>query len=587
MNDGSPRRRLRILRPLVGLIVVWAAWATVHVVLAAGELQEGQRRATAAQRVASPATLRSGAVVEAFAEAGGPFDAATRRLQHPTLAPARTLPVLGRQLRAMAGLAGAAGEAADAGSRAAAELQRILDAPPTTGRERLQLLARLGSTVKALEGDLADLDLGPSDALVGSLEQARSEVEASLQEAESAMADAGAAIGAVDRLLRGPSRYLLLAANNAEMRAGAGTFLSVGILRAEGGDLELSDLQRVSAITVPDPPPPVEGDLAARWGWTNLNREWRNLGMSPRFDANAALASRMWAASTGEEVDGVISLDVLALAAILEATGPVELDRRSIDAEAAVPFLLNAQYDGLDDDQDQAERRERLGELAGVVVQRVQGGDFDVERLATGLMSSVDRRHLMAWSGDRAVQEGWRAAGASGEIIDRSLMVSVLNRAGNKLDWFLRIDNDVVVREEAEGRLMEVRVRLQNRASGNEPRYVLGPDRRVGVEVDVGEYLGMVAVTMPFGTGLIDVEGGTVSVQGPDGPAEVAAVEVRVPRGETTTLTFRLRLPDSIDRIRVEPSARESPARWTIGDRQFRDHRPHEVDLVPATVRGG
>src|SRR5688500_1168631 len=104
--DGSRQRprRSRIFLPLLALIVVWSGWTVLQVVRAAGELQEGQRRAVAAQRSVAPDTLRSGAVVEAFARAEEPFRAASARLRHPILAPARVLPVGGRQLRAMAAL---------------------------------------------------------------------------------------------------------------------------------------------------------------------------------------------------------------------------------------------------------------------------------------------------------------------------------------------------------------------------------------------------------------------------------------------------------------------------------------------------
>jgi len=563
---------------------MWLGWTVVQVVTAARELQQGQRRAEVARRAVTPDALRSGAVADALTAASRPFGTAERRLRQPALAPARLLPVVGRQLRAMAALGGAGADATEAGARAARQVQAVLGEPPSTGSERLALLARLRRTTETLDGDLARLDLGPRNALVPALARGRNDVAAALEEARAAADGAGSAIGAVETLLRGPSRHLVLAANNAEMRAGTGMYLSVGVLRSEGGDLDLSDLQRTSSIVVPDPGVAPDGDLADRWGWTNPGREWRNLGMTPRFDANAELARRMWAASTGDTVDGVLTLDVLALARILAATGPVELDGAPLDADRAVPFLLNEQYDGLDDDDDQAERRERLGELAALVVRRVQEGTFDVELLASGLMTSVQRRNLMVWSPDAPTQAGWRAAGAAGELDERSLMVSVLNRAGNKLDWFLRIDNEVRIERAGGGTVAALRIRLQNRASGDEPRYVLGPAR--GLDLPRGEYVGLLTINAPRGSELVGIDGGFASVRGPDGPTEVVATEVRIPSGGTTEVVVRLRLPSSLRSVRVEPSARESPARWSVDGRRFRDHRPHEVE-VAATDRGG
>src|SRR5439155_10126956 len=90
-------------------------------------------------------------------------------------------------------------------------------------------------------------------------------------------------------LLRGPRHYLLLAANNAEMRAGSGTFLSAGSLDFTDGQIHLGEMTPTAELPPADGVP-ITGDSNALWGWTQPTREWRNLGMSPRFDQTAALA---------------------------------------------------------------------------------------------------------------------------------------------------------------------------------------------------------------------------------------------------------------------------------------------------------
>ena len=128
------------------------------------------------------------------------------------------------------------------------------------------------------------------------------------------------------QLLQGPRNYLLLAANNSEMRVGSGAFLSVGVLSTADGSLHLGPVRSIIDFNLPDDRVPLTGDLADRWGWLEPNREWRNLASSPRFDANAELATQMWKASTGQDVDGVMAIDIDALRAMLAATGPVVVD---------------------------------------------------------------------------------------------------------------------------------------------------------------------------------------------------------------------------------------------------------------------
>src|SRR5207244_8808773 len=143
---------------------------------------------------------------------------------------------------------------------------------------------------------------------------------------------------AVASLLTGPRTYLVLAANNAEMRAGSGMFLSIGELTTSAGSLRLTGMSSVTEVPIP-PGVPVEGDLASRWGFIDPAADWRDLMLSPRFDASAQLATRMWAAAGRGPVDGVLVLDPVALSGILQATGPVQVGPRPIGRFRVVPEL--------------------------------------------------------------------------------------------------------------------------------------------------------------------------------------------------------------------------------------------------------
>ena len=54
----------------------------------------------------------------------------------------------------------------------------------------------------------------------------------------------------VATILQGPQTYLVLAANNAEMRAGSGAFLDVGVATTSDGSV---DLERLRALGRPHP----------------------------------------------------------------------------------------------------------------------------------------------------------------------------------------------------------------------------------------------------------------------------------------------------------------------------------------------
>ena len=99
--------------------------------------------------------------------------------------------------------------------------------------------------------------------------------------------------------------------------------------------MEMGELFPTGDLYIDEPTVPLDADLRDRWGWLNPNQEWRNLGVSPRFDATAELASRMWTSLGGAPVDGVLALDPIALQAIMKATGPVDVAGRG--AEGPLP----------------------------------------------------------------------------------------------------------------------------------------------------------------------------------------------------------------------------------------------------------
>ena len=511
---------------------------------------------------------------------------ARRLVRNPLVAPATVLPVAGRQLRSLGALAAAGEDLGREGAEGAARVRTLVDDTPTTAAGRVELVGTLADVLGGLHDDVAAIDLGPDEALVGPLDDRRRALQDDLTDAVGRLAAAERSARTVHDLLRGPRRYLLLAANNAEMRNGSGTFLTAAVLSTNGGAFDLGETQRTSELLLPAPGVPVEGDLAERWGFTGLNREWRNLGMSPRFDATAALAARMWEAKTGDRIDGVLAVDVIALSAILEATGPIDVDGRTFDARSIVDHLLHDQYGSLGDDdtrtQAQAERREQLGRIAEAATESIEAGGFDSRELARGLLEAASGRHILAWSADAEEQQGWVDAGVAGRLGPDSLLVSVINRAGNKLDHFLR--PEVALRSEpaagGEGTEFTLEVDLHNEVDDDEVPYVAGPAE--GVDAAPGTYIGIIAVHLPADATGLSFEGGRTVVGGPDGPTRVIGGEVVLERGASLGVVVRFTRPSRVGTIRIEPSARVPGSRWRLGERSFTDRKPRTLTYSPS-----
>jgi hypothetical protein len=580
---ARPGRRWWLLAGLV--VLLWGIAVGVLLVQAALDLREGRTAAQAARDDLDTDAVTSGRPVPALRRAAARFGSARRASGNPVLAPVRFLPVVGRQLRSVHALSGAAHEVADAAAVAVARASAALESPPAGGPARVAQIRELAETLsQARRRVMAVDDLGPRQGLLGPLASARNDFARDLADARDALADAEAGANAGLRLLEGPRRYLLIAANNAEMRGGSGMWLSGGVLTTAAGRLDLGEVAPLAdrynppedvRIPIPDP------DLAARWGalW-QPERDWRGLMASPRLPASATLGLRMWEAAGEEPVDGFFVIDPVGLGAVIAATGPVEVEGERFDQRSVVPYLLHEQYLVLGDDPSgNEERREELGRIAEAAFDALDRGDWSAATLASELGKAIRGRHLLAWSSDPVEQAGWEAAGMSGDLAADSLLVSVLNRGGNKLDQFLEIKAELRtdLRADGDGTDAHVRLSLVNTTPLGLPRYVAGP--LPGVWWEYGDYIGLVVFSVPgAATELEVVDGGQPHVFGRDGPTNVVSADLVLPRGARREMLLRFRLPDGVRQLQVEPSARVPPLRWVHGSSRWEDSAPHAAN---------
>ena len=573
-REARPTRRI-VRRVVLLALFVWFVSAGGTLAWAGWQARAGLDAADAA-RDAAAADVTSPEALAELREAHSLFESASRSAGAAHVVPLRLLPVLGRQIRSLDALAGGASRVADVSADALSAGQTALEETPGGRSQTPPLLRRLSEIAIDADRRLADIDLGPDEALLGPLWSARDKLADQLAELRTGLGRGAAGARAAADLLQGPRRYLVLAANNAEMRAGSGMFLSAGVLETRDGALVLSPFRPTEELAVPAGAVPLTGDLADRWGWLKPNEELRNLGVSPRFDVSAPMAAAMWEAAGGGRVDGVLAVDPVALRAVLAAVGSVDVEGRTIGADVVVDRILHDQYVEHAADPRQDARREDLGLIAGEVMRALDSRDWKADRLGRELAAASRGRHLLAWSSRAAEQEGWQAAGIDGSLRDDSVMVAVLNRGGNKLDRFLRVRAELDLRREGSGTEGTLRLTLRNETPAGEPPYVAGPHPSSGV--GEGEYVGLVAVSLPAASQGARIEGtSNLAVAGADGPTRVVAAPMRVARGEEVTVVVRFGLPSEGGSLRVEPTARVPGVAWSGGGQEWHDGSAHTL----------
>ena len=574
-------RRRRIVFGVVAAVLAWLGISAVLLALAAADAREAEQSLRRLQGSTSGADLLRGDAGEELASARDDLTSASRKAHLPVITPLRVLPFVGRQVTAFQEMLGASSGVLDVGVEALGSTREQLGGELPQGGARVELMESLEGVLDvALEELLGEAEgMGGGDGLIQPLADAHDELSEHLGDVTDQLSDATLTIAALRTFLDGDGRYLVLAANNAEMQDGWGMPLQAGVMTVDDGEASLPDLEPTSDLLLPQGVP-FEGDLATNWGRLEPNREWRNLALTPRFIEAAPLAARMWEARGGGPVDGVLSVDPYALRAVLAATGPVTVeDGTTVSAESVVPFVLHDQYiDESIDEPGRAERQDRLSDVAAAAVDAL-GGPVDAITLADELMQAAYHRHVLAWSSVAEQQAGWEASGIDGELGPQSTMVSLVNRGCNKLDWFVDAAADLELTPTAEGREGTLRITVDNRTPGGQSSYIAGPQPRCGVTA-AGDWLGFVNVHLPGRVGQAEVEGGGVVVDGRDGPTRVVAANLAVGAGQQAEVVVRFEVPSDVVAVEVEPSGRARPVPWRVGDRRFGDDRQHTVELT-------
>jgi len=558
---------------LIAAVVLWFLAAAVMLWQARQSIESGIDRLEEARDLLSPGDLVQGEGRPVLEAAERDFARARDLAGSPILAPFGFVPLLGAQVRSIESQTAAAAEVVGVGLDAMAQADAVFATTPQAGPERVAMIQEVGGIATQAEDRLSGVDLGSDFFLVGPIGDARQEFSERLTDIRQSLADSRLAADGFAQFLQGPSRYLLLAANNAEMRAGSGMWLSAGVLTAENGMTTVGELVPTGDLVLPAGAVATPPELAELWGFMAPTRDLRNLAVTPRFEVTAPLAVDMWGAATGDVVDGVMMVDPLVLRALLAAEGGVDVPGVGLlDADNVLPYVFLEQYSASGDlDADQQARRDQLGSVARTTLSALDTRPWESAALADELGPAAAGRHVLAWSSDPTEQRGWEAAGVAGAVGPDALLVSLMNTSGTKLDQFLSVEGEI----EHDGGRVTVELTIRNDAPVGAPAYVIGPHPRAGLAE--GVYRGILAFTVPGASGGVRLDGaGPLVVDGSDGPTRVIGVEVQLGRGEAVTITLEFDPP--ADELVVEPSARVPPISWRVGDLEWTDNQSERVE---------
>lgn len=389
--------------------------------------------------------------VENLRGASSAFGEADDALGAPWAAPARLVPVLGLQARAVQEVTA---EGADLTSTAAAAADETdLDSLQfVDGRIDLGLVADFEAPLQdgadALAQAAATVDEVDSPWLVGPLatrvDRFEAEVDRALPDAELAIAGVRVAPALFGG--EGERNYFIAFTTPSEMRGLGGFMGNWGQLTAIDGDPELVDSGRIENLNLAAREVPAElhgpPDYLARWGRYEPEHWLQDVTFSPDMPSVSEVAADLYRQASGQEVAGVIVVDPYALAALLTFTGPVQLSDypEPLTAENAADILLREQYLTFD---ERAERKDFLDEATRVVFERLTSGDIPGPRQVADVLGPVvEQGRLMVHSFDPEEQALFEEVGLDGTFPEQPeggdfFSVVTQNSANNKIDMFL------------------------------------------------------------------------------------------------------------------------------------------------------
>jgi hypothetical protein len=464
-------------------------------------------------------------------------------------AAATYVPLVGDDVRAVRQLSSALDELAGRAAGPALAAARTVAQNPLRGDDG----AFDVSTARALQTPLAEASAAAGRAaadlrevdpagLIGPLRPRAAEFKEQVTQLDAALSVGTTATELLPAMLgaEGERTYLLVVQNNAEVRATGGLPGSISVLRARGDRHGLAEQGSAADFGPPDSPPAarLSADETRLLG-ADMATDFRDTNFTPDFPRAASLMATMADRRLDDPVDGVVSIDPVALAGVLKGTGPIEAAGTRLDAGNVVRRLLFDPYQQLAGDR---EHNAYFRATSAAIFDALLRGSIDERTVLAELAAGVQQRRLLVWSKRPEEQQALEAAGLAGALpddrSDRPDVGFYLNSGTQaKIQYFLRYDGRVRSLGCDAGGRQVVQARFRLRSDVPTPVSQLDPYvSGLGDEADQGVNLVNLAMYAPTGGRLtaLQVDGAAARVaSGKIDDRGVAVLPIELKPGES------------------------------------------------------
>lgn len=363
------------------------------------------------------------------------------------------------------------------------------DFKPVDGRIPIEPLRQAGAVLQetAPRVDEVEEAVGglETSGLVGPVRGPVEEFTAMLSDAASISHAAAIAAELLPGMLGGDGdrTYLLVFQNNAEVRATGGLQGTLGVLTARDGNLSMERTFKPGRLE--------NGVLVAPL--TKAERELfgpqmalfaKTTNLTPHWPRAAELLTAFWDRSGQPPLDGVLSVDPVALSHLVEYTGPITLESGEVlTTDNTVEVLLRDSYELPVDKQDVF-----FDKAAHTIFDAVVQARGSAETLVEALARGIDERRVAVWSAHPEEQQLLSGEDVANELPQGTSRPEVgvyyNDASAHKMSYYLHSDVTVTPESCSSAGVQKLNVEVEIRSSA--PRsglssYVAG-DGRFGLK---------------------------------------------------------------------------------------------------------
>lgn len=321
----------------------------------------------------------------------------------------------------------------------------------TDGAVHIDMLKRLITTIQDIE-PVVTSSIDAIDALpephIGKIKALMDKVTEPMASAKTALSNINEIAPVLPQMLGdgGTRTYLLMAQQNAELRATGGLPGSIGPLIVENGKITVGEF--VAGSTNFSTEANMHGEVTAEENALFSDRMATRItdtNFNPDFPRVAHFAKGLYEAGTGQKVDGVIAIDPVFLQYLLALSGSVDVAGINVNGDNAAALMLHDAYNMLSVEQTD----QFFSGVAGLAFKQIMGnlGEVGFSNLFKTLGRGIAEHRFLAWMENPEEEEVMTLMGCSGALKDDpaepELGVYFADETWSKISWYFSSNTHV------------------------------------------------------------------------------------------------------------------------------------------------